>query len=232
MSKAGPHDPGDRLAEEIAQAIAEETILIDGRLPPERDLAARYSVSRARVRRALDELEQRGAVFRRQGQGTFAAPPPATESAQLVRLAREVTLTDIMEVRLEIEPILASLAAERASKPEVEQLGQAMEATLHQSRREAYEAADDLFHYRIAVAARNPLFLKMYESIRTVRKLATWHQQREESHSAEVMERFGQQHRQILLAISSRDRAASFAAMQTHLRDVSQLLLRSGRQHG
>ncbi len=46
------------------------------RLPTERELAEEYGVSRGTVRKALDVLEQRGQVFRRQGKGTFVKNKP------------------------------------------------------------------------------------------------------------------------------------------------------------
>lgn len=45
------------------------------RLPPERELARRFNVSRETFRQALGELEQRGLITRHQGRGTFVARP-------------------------------------------------------------------------------------------------------------------------------------------------------------
>lgn len=45
------------------------------RLPPERELCRDMDVSRATLRQALAELEQRGLVSRRQGRGTFVTRP-------------------------------------------------------------------------------------------------------------------------------------------------------------
>ena len=43
----------------------------DGRIPPETDLASDLGVSRTTVRDALSRLEHEGAIYRRQGAGTF-----------------------------------------------------------------------------------------------------------------------------------------------------------------
>jgi GntR family transcriptional regulator len=48
---------------------------VDGRIPPEADLAEELGVSRTTVRDALSRLEHEGAVSRRQGSGTFVNEP-------------------------------------------------------------------------------------------------------------------------------------------------------------
>jgi len=44
-------------------------------LPSEAGLCAHFGVSRGTLRRALDDLERQGLIDRRQGRGTFVAPP-------------------------------------------------------------------------------------------------------------------------------------------------------------
>jgi len=46
------------------------------RLPPERELAARYGCSLITVRRALTELAREGRLYRARGRGTFVRRPP------------------------------------------------------------------------------------------------------------------------------------------------------------
>ncbi len=214
------------LAETLRAAILKGDMLNDGRMPPERALAERFGVSRARLRLALGLLQDDGTIFRRHGQGTFAAPPPATNVDSLRSLARQVTPRDVMEVRLEVEPALAALAADRAQPQEIEVLCQLMRATLNLTDMGAYEAADDMFHYKIAETARNPLFLTVYEAIRSVRHEAAWTKQRRESYSAQTLHVLGDQHQTLADAISRRDSLAAAAAMEQHLLTVSKTLLR------
>jgi GntR family transcriptional regulator len=61
-----------------------------GQLPPEPDLAKRFGVSRTTLRRALDELESKGVIVRRQGLGTFFVGGEVMPSAPELVASREV----------------------------------------------------------------------------------------------------------------------------------------------
>lgn len=215
----------DELVQSLTSLLSSDEIHPDGRLPAERDLADKLGVTRARLREALDVLESDGRIYRRQGRGTFAAPPIASRQPAFTRLAREVTPQDIMEVRLEIEPALAAQAASRARRGDIARLQQFMQATLDHTDRCAYDIADDTFHYWIAALAQNPLFLQIYDSIRTVRKLATWEALRRESLTPDIMARFGEQHVALFEAISTRDSVQAARRMKLHLLDVNHTLL-------
>jgi GntR family transcriptional regulator len=61
----------------LSASIACGRLAAGDRLPPERELAARFGVSRMTLRHALEALERRGLVARRVGRegGTFVAEP-------------------------------------------------------------------------------------------------------------------------------------------------------------
>src|SRR5437868_8217524 len=64
-----------QLAARIATLIRDGTFMPGSRLPPERDLAERFDVSRASVREAVIALELSGQVEVRSGSGIYVLAP-------------------------------------------------------------------------------------------------------------------------------------------------------------
>jgi GntR family transcriptional regulator len=60
-----------QLQRALRQAIESRILSPDDALPPERDLASEFSVSRITVRKAIDGLVHEGMLVKRQGSGTF-----------------------------------------------------------------------------------------------------------------------------------------------------------------
>jgi len=60
-----------QLRDELKKSIQDGTIGSGEKLPSERELCSRYSVSRITVRQALNELEKTGFIHTVQGKGTF-----------------------------------------------------------------------------------------------------------------------------------------------------------------
>src|SRR5699024_11919345 len=104
--------PRVRAHEEVARQLRElmqrDVLRAGGRLPPERDLALRFQVSRATIRQALSILHSQGLVESHVGAGTFARSP-AAGATQLTNVLRMVDapLNDQLELRRLIEPQVA-----------------------------------------------------------------------------------------------------------------------------
>lgn len=64
---------------DLVETLGEGTVL-----PSERELAERFSVSRVTLRQAVSELVLEGKLIRRQGSGTFVAPPKLVQPLSLV----------------------------------------------------------------------------------------------------------------------------------------------------
>ena len=89
------------------------------RLPPERDLAEKFVVSRTSVREALRALENSASLEIRPGEGTFVrevSVETLIEPLAFVMASQRAALSEPFEARRLLEPSLAELAA-RAGHP-------------------------------------------------------------------------------------------------------------------
>ena len=97
----------------------------DSRLPSERALAAELGVSRNTVREALDVLESREMVRRRQGSGSFVTFQSYRAEAPLPGSVGERTSPlDHLIVRSIIEPEMTRLAVMNMTPKDLENLAQ------------------------------------------------------------------------------------------------------------
>lgn len=75
MNPSEPTQPRYRWLAEIIRDTIERGVLTDNQaLPPERELAERYEVSRDTVRKAVRYMEERGIIYSDHGRGTFVSP--------------------------------------------------------------------------------------------------------------------------------------------------------------
>jgi GntR family transcriptional regulator len=70
------------IADMLAARIEDGTYPPEARLPAELDLAEEFGSSRSSVRRAVEELRQRGLVETVRGKGTFILPPEERPNGQ------------------------------------------------------------------------------------------------------------------------------------------------------
>jgi DNA-binding FadR family transcriptional regulator len=218
----------ERYEQTLAQLRSRiESGRIDGRrngsdrLPPERDLAAELGVGRRSLRRALSVLEEEGRISRRQGKGTFVTmngrlPLPAA----LNGILEHTNPLEVVEVRLAAEPVLARMAALRASRCDIDRLRELAEETRAATTAEAYERADALFHRRIAEAVRNALFLALFDTLWAAGRDEGWRRLGENGRCYKRQSVYARFHRDIAEAIAARDGERAQALMYEHLSDV------------
>jgi GntR family transcriptional repressor for pyruvate dehydrogenase complex len=214
----------DSVVEQIQQLILDNKLRVGDTLPAERDLATRLSVSRNVLREALGVLAQRGLVQSVAGRGTFVSAPSSdhmTNALVLMLRLGQVSLQELCDVRLFLEPELAARAAARmTSQADVAKLDQWMdklEAAGAEGDAAAHVEADIGFHAQVARLAGNSVFEAIVNGVRepVVRSMMTGTTvPRAIGHSDE-------QHRKILAAISAGDEEEARAAMEEHMRYVA-----------
>jgi DNA-binding FadR family transcriptional regulator len=189
-------------------------------LPPERQLAAELAVGRGALRRALEVLEAEGQIWRVQGKGTFIGARPVN-AAGLEHLPNRINPLEMMEVRLEVEPTLARLAAARATAADVEMMRRLAGRIAAATDAEGRELWDGALHHRIAEAAGNRLFVGIFELVDRVRQDARFQSLRELARARAGQASLLDQHDRIIDRIAAHDGAGAEAAMRQHLETVA-----------
>jgi GntR family transcriptional regulator, transcriptional repressor for pyruvate dehydrogenase complex len=215
----------EAIVRQVKAMIAEGRLKSGDQLPPERDLAEKFVVSRTSVREALRALESLGLIEIRPGEGTFVrevSVESLIEPLALAMLSQREAIGELFEARGLLEPAIAAYAALRATPHDLEE----MERILDEQGREVAAgrtglAQDAEFHSAIASAAHNRAISRLVHGIMD---LLT--QSREESLSTPGRPtRSHESHRRILAAIAARDQEAARQAMLDHLRGVEALVL-------
>jgi GntR family transcriptional repressor for pyruvate dehydrogenase complex len=215
---------GQEVARRIERLIAEELKPGD-KLPPERQLAEVFNVSRSSIRDGIHTLEIAGLLERRQGAGTvvreLSANSVVTPLSSVLVQKRQL-VSELLDVRKMLEPGLAARAAVNATPDD---LGE-MEDILRRQREKVARGEptideDSEFHYAIALAANNTVILKVLDVLMDLLR-----DTRERSLQVEGrLQKSFAGHRQILSALKRRDSEAAEKAMRRHLQDVEEIVL-------
>ncbi|WP_342514049.1 FadR/GntR family transcriptional regulator [Sporosarcina sp. FSL K6-1522] len=140
------------------------------KLPPERELASQFNVSRTSVREALKTLEMNGIIEIRQGGGSFIKTSEvqvlSDELSTTVVQAEGNLVYEMLELRRALEVEAASLAAQRATSEDLEKIRQALEQLAVSSKEvEAGIQADLHFHLQIVQATHNTLLINLVQTL-------------------------------------------------------------------
>jgi GntR family transcriptional repressor for pyruvate dehydrogenase complex len=140
------------------------------KLASEAELARAFQVSRPTLREALKALNLLGLLVSRTGDGTYVT----SDSRNLFKTAiyfstflSAVDFLGLIEARIAIEPFLAELAAQRATKPELDRMKDClrkMEGAFGQMQK--YLDGEIAFHDEITKAARSGVLQGIMISLR------------------------------------------------------------------
>jgi GntR family uxuAB operon transcriptional repressor len=219
--RAGSADIAAALRRDIANGVLQ----VHDPLPAERRLAETWGVSRGTIREALGRLERENLVETRRGSGTYVVENGGAPAGNLFESARPLELID---ARFALEPHICRLAVLHGRARDFERLEELL-ALMERSVEDpsAFAEADADFHARLAEATGNSLLSWIIAQVNLVRSREEWTRMRHLTLERGIIERYNEQHRQIVDAMVARegDRAASL--MKRHLETARLSLTRA-----
>ncbi|NLS12789.1 pyruvate dehydrogenase complex transcriptional repressor PdhR [Vibrio sp. SM6] len=161
----------DVIEQELERLIVEGTLAPGQQLPPERELAKQFEVSRPSIREAIQRLEAKRLLTRRQGGGTFVSEHIWTSfSDPLLNLlaSHSETQLDLLEARHALEGIAAYFAALRGTEADFARIVSTLESISDEQTAqniEAEAAAVMAFLVALTEAAHNVVLLHIVRSL-------------------------------------------------------------------
>lgn len=211
----------EQIVQQVEESIHKGALKPGNQLPPERELAHQFGVSRTAVREAVKALREKGLVEAYPGRGTFVTDGTSHAIRQsldrMIRIGQPEGSTYLAEVREILEPEIAALAATRADAEDLTSMHEAV-SIMDKAKRDsdAFIEADLDFHLALAEAAANPLILSLIDSI-----VGLLREQRLRIFQVEGGPERGQyHHKRIMEAIERHDPLGAREAMKAHLRQV------------
>ncbi|MCL5264343.1 MAG: FadR family transcriptional regulator [Chloroflexi bacterium] len=174
ISLTGVHVPkaSDLLAKQIKENIILGNIPDGAQLPTEKELVEQIGLSRPTVREALRILETEGLIAIKTGRGGGAVVRhPSSESVTrplaLLLQFQKSRLSDLLEARRLVEPLIARLAAAHRTEEDLARIENSLKlmgADLTDTR--AFLDANVSFHIQVAAASGNAVLNTLMSSLR------------------------------------------------------------------
>lgn len=226
----------DVIEKRLEHLILEGTLLPGEKLPSERELAKQFDVSRPSLREAIQKLEAKGFLLRRQGGGTFVQNSLwqsfSDPLAQLLAGHPESQL-DLLETRHALEGIAAYYAALRGTDEDFEQIRISHQAIIDaQKSGDVNVESDAVLKYQLVVteAAHNVVLLHLLRCMVPMLE-QNIRQNFEFIYTRKEMLTAVSEHRdKIFQAIMSREPEKAREASHRHLAFIEEMLLDMSRE--
>jgi GntR family transcriptional repressor for pyruvate dehydrogenase complex len=209
--------------------ISEGSIVSEGKLPPERELAALLGTTRPLLREAVIALEALGVLDIRDRQGIFLEEGKGGEIGYVLGQAQvwplEI-LSQVMEIRQLLDPGATALAAVRRRERDLAKMEECIFVLekLHAEKdpQEALLGAywNTVLHATIFKATGNTLLARLYESLLEMSEkgISAMRMEVLDSSAPERTESILEQHRNLVAAIRDKDVTRAREASRTHLK--------------
>lgn len=218
----------DAIVEQLERMILEGCLQPGQKLLPERELASQFHVSRPSLREAIQKLEAKGLLTRRQGGGTYVKQQLwQTLADPIVELMQNdpESQYDLLEFRHATEGMMAYFAALRGTDADIKNIEQKITQVEAGKTIEEQSNAIVQFYCAIAEASHNVAMLHLVLSLSPVLHKNVIENLELLSRREEASTMANTHRRALLAAIVSRDPDAAREASNDHLSYIEEVML-------
>jgi len=216
----------ESVIEQIMDLIKNNELKPGDKLPPERELAEKLSISRNSLREAFRVLESRGLIKSKPGGGRFIREIRENghnNTENIILSLEKSSILELLEAREIFEVKIAEIAAQRATLEDIEIIEEALNK-MNQNEElkdDKKTESDTEFHLAIAGASHNFVFvniMKLHLDLLKETREKTWQipGRREKQY---------QEHRAIFQAIKEHNSKKAEEAILKHLRNIRKIVV-------
>lgn len=225
----------DVITEQLESMIVDGRLLAGQKLPPERELAQKFDVSRPSLREAIQNMEAKGLLYRKQGGGTFVKRRLTTlVTDPLLELIaqRPETQFDLLEFRHALEGMAAYYAALRGQQEDYARLKEALAELpdIDNNDKELEAKALAEFYLVMAQASHNIVLLHVMRSLQPMLQENIRCNLEMLAINAQVGKEISTQRHNIVAAILAQNPEKARQASNEHLAFIEDTLLNINRQ--
>ncbi len=225
----------DVITKQLETMILEGSLLPGQKLPPERELALQFDVSRPSLREAIQKLEAKGLVTRRQGGGTYVNKQLQNSLVEpLFELiaSNPESQFDLLEFRYALGGISAYYAALRGTEADYERIEASFDAIICNTQIVKAEQVEQIFEFYSAIteAAHNVVISHLVRAMAPMLKQNIEHNLQVLTAKPDVVQQTNQHRESLMKAIVSGNPVQARNASHHHLTFIEETLLKLGQE--
>jgi GntR family transcriptional regulator, transcriptional repressor for pyruvate dehydrogenase complex len=225
----------DVILQQLENMILEGSLAPGEKLPPERELAKQFEVSRPSLREAIQKLEAKGLVTRRQGGGTFVKnqlEEGLTDPLFDLISKHPESQFDLLEFRHALEGIAAYYAALRGTSNDFTKVKQSFDkiALVNDDLKQKAKAIN-AFHFSVAEASHNVVLLHLVRGMQALLEQNVLQNLTVLLKKSDISSQLAQHRRLLMDAVIDGNPEQARLASNAHLAYIEEALLEAGKEH-
>jgi GntR family transcriptional repressor for pyruvate dehydrogenase complex len=215
----------ESVIEQIMDLVENNELKPGDKLPPERELAEKLSISRGSLREAFRVLESRGLIKSKPGGGRFIREIRENghnNTENIILSLEKSSILELLEAREIFEVKIAEVAAQRATPEDIDLIEKALNR-MNKEKIDKYKKteSDTEFHLAIAGASHNFVFvniIKLHLDLLKETREKTWQIPGRRKEQQE-------EHQAIFQAIKENNSKKAGEAILKHLRNIRKVVV-------